>query len=223
MNKKLFGISALIMWSGMALRLLIDLFDLAKNEVPAHGLFGNYAAGISGAPARIFDSLSYFTIWSNIGVAIVVTMLYLNPSRDSKMFRVMRNTTLLMIALTGILYVALIAPYENVYGLNILANVFEHYVTPVIAVMVWVIVGPRGWMTFKGSWKLYGVPIIFLGFTLVKGAITHRYPYTFFNVVKYGYAPVLVTIGVIIAGAYLFIALLVWLDKFQMRKSIASK
>jgi hypothetical protein len=222
-NKKLFGISALVVWSGMVLRFAIDLFDLAKNATPTHGLFGGYVAGVSGAPARIFDSLSYFTIWSNIGVAIVVTMLYINPSRDSKIFRVMRNTTLLMIALTGILYVALIAPYEKVYGLNIVANVFEHYVTPMVAVIVWVIAGPRGWMTFKDSLKIYVVPIIYLAFTLVKGAITHRYPYTFFNVVKYGYGPVSVTIGVIIVGAYLFIALLVWLDKFQMRKAASTK
>jgi len=222
MNKKLFGVSAIIMWAGMAFRLVIDLFDLAKNAPAAHGLFGNYASGIAGAPARIFDTLSYFTIWSNIGIAIVTTLLFLNPDRDSKMFRAMRNTTLLMIVLTGVLYAVLIAPVQQVYGLNVPANILEHYVSPVLALVVWLVAGPRGWMTFKDSLKIYVIPIIFLAYTFVRGAITHRYPYTFFNVVKYGYSPVLVTVGVIIVGAYLFIALLVWLDKYRSNKSARS-
>jgi len=222
MNKKIFGWSALVMISGLGLRFAIDIFDLAKNEPATMGLFGHYLSGLSGAPARVFDTLSYFTIWSNIGIAIVTTMLFLDPQRDSKLFRTMRNTTLLMIVLTGLLYAVLIAPTAKVYGLNAFSTILEHYVTPVVALAVWLIAGPRGWMTFRESLKIYVVPLVFLIYTLVRGAITHTYPYKFFNIVVYGYQPVLITMTVIIVGSYPFIALLVWLDKARSGHSVQS-
>ena len=222
MNKKLFGWSALIVISAMVFRFTIDIFDLAKNAPATRGLFGHYTSGFSGAPARVFDTLSYFTIWSNIAIAIVLTLLYLNPKRDSQLFRTMRNTTLVMIVLTGVLYAVLIAPYEKLYGLNTYSTILEHYVTPVLALVGWLIAGPRGWMTYKESLKIYVVPIIFLGYTLVRGAITHTYPYKFFDVAVYGYQSILITMLIIIVGSYLFIVPLIWLDKWRGGSSLQS-
>ncbi len=214
-RKSLFGINALSAWIGLGMSTFIELFGLVETKYSGEssptsqfGHQGDYAAGLAGAPERLIDLFSYFTIWSQIVVGVVMTLLYLNPGRDGKLFRVFRIDSILMITVTGVVYNLLLGPNYPPQGLNQISSPIQHTITPLITVLVFVIAGPRGWFTLKNVVVSLVLPIVYVSYTLFRGAIIGKYPYDFFDVVSFGYASVLIFVmgilfaSIIVAGMY---------------------
>jgi len=214
-RKSLFGINALSAWIGLGMSTFIELFGLVETKysdgrspTSQFGHQGDYAAGLAGAPERLIDLFSYFTIWSQIVVGVVMTLLYLNPARDGKLFRVFRIDSILMITVTGVVYNLLLGPNYPPQGLNQISSPIQHTITPLITVLVFVIAGPRGWFTLKNVVAALVLPIVYVFYTLFRGAIIGKYPYDFFDVVSFGYASVLIFVmgilfaSIIVAGMY---------------------
>jgi len=81
-----------------------------------------------------------------------------------------------------------------------------------------VIAGPRGWINLKNILAALVVPIVYVFYTLFRGAIIGKYPYDFFDVVSFGYAYV-VTFVMGILFASLIVAGIYWgIDKALTRK-----
>jgi hypothetical protein len=224
-KRNLFGINAASAWLGFGMSFLIELFGLVKTpdngEPPITSLFGHvgdYANGLAGAPERLVDLFSYFTIWSQIAVGIVMTLLYLNPARDGKIFRIMRIDTVLMITVTGVVYNLLLGPNYPPQGLNQISSPIQHTITPLITVLIFVIAGPRGWFNLKNVLAALVLPIVYVFYTLFRGAIIDKYPYDFFDVVMYGYANVIIFVmGILMAS--IIVAALYWaIDKALTKK-----
>jgi len=224
-KRNLFGINALSAWIGLGMSTLIELFGLVETKysdggspVSQFGHQGDYVSGLAGGPERLFDLFSYFTIWSQIMVGVVMTLLYLNPARDGKLFRVFRIDSILMITVTGVVYNLLLGPNYPPQGLNQISSPIQHTVTPLLTVLIFVIAGPRGWFSLKNVAKALVVPIIYVFYTLFRGAIIDKYPYDFFDVVSFGYAYVLVfVLGILFAS--IMVAGIYWgLDKALTKK-----
>ena len=209
----IFASAAVLGWLGTGLSILYDAFYSPHAVSSATGLFGNYQAGVVGSLSRVADDLSYFTDWSNIAIAVVWTLLFLNPDRDTPLFRAARNTALLMITITGLLYALLIASTEHITGaFHLFTNTMEHYINPPLAILVWLVAGPHGWFRWRDLWKIYPVPAVYLLYTLVRGSITHTYPYDFFNVVQHGLGNVLISMVTIVGEATAIAALFIGVD-----------
>ena len=228
-KRNLFGINALSAWLGFGMSFLIELFGLVKTPKYADepvtslfGHFGDYADGLAGAPERIIDLFSYFTIWSQIAVGIIMTLLYLNPTRDGKLFRVMRIDTVLMITVTGVVYNLLLGPNYPPQGLNQISSPIQHTITPLITVLIFIIAGPRGWFNLKNIVAALVLPIVYVFYTLFRGAIIDKYPYDFFDVVVNGYANVIVfVLGILFAS--IIVAVFYWgIDKALTKKPTAT-
>ena len=217
-KRLVFAVAAGLAWLGTTMRVIHDLYVTPGSSVAVRGLFGPYRSGLVGGLQQVFDDLSYFTHWSNLAIAVVWTALALDPSRDTPVFRVARNTALLMITLTGILYALLIAPTDHVTGwFNVLDNTIIHYINPVVALLVWLGSGQRRWFTWRHAWKMYIVPLGYMGFALTRGALTHTYPYSFFNVTQYGYQGVLTTMVVILIGSTAVVVMFIEADRLLSR------
>jgi len=215
-----YTVAAILAWLGTGARVLHDLVSSPRAVEATVGLFGNYQGNFTGSLERVFDDLSYFTHWSNLAIAVVWTMLALDPTRNSPLFRAARNTALVMITMTGILYVALIAPTEVVTGwFNVTVNIIIHYLNPPLAVLVWAIWGPRGWFRWRDVWRIYPLPLAYLGYTLARGAVSHTYPYAFFNVGLHGYLNVSVTMVTIIGESLVLVALFVGADRWRTSRT----
>ena len=202
--KRLFGINAFIAWLGYVMVQVVNIFGLVPQTTPydpSSNLFGGHAEGLAGAFGRVYDSHGYFTTWSNIVVAITLTALYLNPERTGRIFNRLRNTGLLMITMTMVLYHLLLAGVANPESWYAVTNMLQHYITPVVTILVWAVAGPRGRFSLSDTFAVFIIPIAYLAYTLLHGAIASVYPYGFFNVIEYGYASVLMLmLGVIVAG-----------------------
>lgn len=207
-RKYSFGLVALSAWIGFGLSFVIELFGLVKTKaydppVPTSqfGHVGHYADGLAGAPARLADLLSYFTIWSQIVVGVVATLLFLNPNRDGKWFRIAYLDAVLMITVTGVVYNLLLGPNYPPQGLNKISSPIEHTWTPILMVAAFLIVGPKGWIKARIIPKVIVLPIIYVIYTLIRGAIIDMYPYDFFDVVSYGYSYVITFVLGILAAS----------------------
>ncbi len=227
-RKNLFGLNAFSAWLGFGLSLLIELFGLVKPiqydpPVPASqfAYIDRYAEGLAGAPLRLIDLLSYFTIWSQIVVAIVMTLLWRNPARDGKWIRVFRIDALLMITVTGVVYNLLLGPNFPPVGLNKISSPIEHTITPILTVFVFFVAGPRGWFNKKTMLAALALPISYIFYTLIRGALIGAYPYDFFDVISYGYAYVIIFVLGILAASLVVMALY-WAFDRRLTKKEAS-
>ena len=216
--KALYGINVISAWIGFGGSFIVNTFDLVpEGKIDPH-LFGPHSPGMAGALTRVIDLFGYFTIWSNALVAFTITALFLNPNRADQRFKLLRNTSLLMILMTGILYHLLIAPTAHPESWNVYTNAFQHYLTPIITVLVWLLIGPRNWFNFRMTISVFAIPTAYLLYTFIRGAIISRYPYGFFDVIEYGYVSVGTTLIMIYIAGYVLALIFLGLDKALSRK-----
>ena len=213
-----YAVNAGIAWFGIAATLLISALDGYARVAVEPGLYGDTAPGAAGALARVVDTLSYFTIWSNIVVAASVTLLLARPLRDTRTIRVLRLSGLLMITVTAIVYQVLLAPSIDVTGWSLLTDPVLHVVTPLLTVAVWVVWGPRGWITRREVPLALVVPLIWIGWMLVRGAAVHAYPYDFANVDDLGYTSVATTLFFILVFGLVVAAVFWGLERLLLRR-----
>jgi hypothetical protein len=187
----LFAINALLAWIALAMSTFIDGTDLYHYTGGTPGLFGDNTSAFG----RLLDEYSYFTVVSNLLVAVILTILVFKPSGHGNVFKVLRLDTLLMITVTGIVYWVLLAPTSNPQELNRITDLLFHTLVPIFTVVVWLVVGPRDWIRWWMIFAALIVPLLWAVYTLVRGSIINAYPYDFINVSKYGLGPVLTTIG----------------------------
>jgi len=154
---------------------------------------------------RVIRFVGYFTVLSNLLVA--GTSWTVASSRSplaSRFARILYVDALVGIAVTGIVHWVLLRPLLSLEGADWWADKLLHVAVPLLAVLAWVAVGPRGLVRASEIGWAVLPPIVWLGYTLVRGAATGFYPYPFLNADHHGYPAVLATcVGV----AGLFVAL----------------
>ncbi|CAA9369688.1 MAG: hypothetical protein AVDCRST_MAG32-491 [uncultured Nocardioides sp.] len=188
--RRAYALNAAVAWLGVVLTVLLSGLGWYRPAPLEPGLYGDTPLGAAGAVPRLVDTLSYFTIWSNIAVAVSVTLLALDPVRDTVARRVLRLSSLLMITVTAIVYQVVLAPAIDVAGWSLLTDPILHALTPLVTVVVWAAWGPRGWVTARLVPGALAVPFLWIVWMLARGAMVDAYPYGFANVAELGYAVV---------------------------------
>lgn len=213
-----FAINAGLAWVGVVLVLALSALDqFTGGPAPLPNLYGHHPDGLAGVISRVADTLSYFTTWSNIVVAIALTLLARQPLADTPWRRVLRLDSLLMITVTAIVYAVILSPLDPRIGWSKVTNPWQHILVPAVTVLVWLIWGPRGWIAGRTVVRAMVIPLTWVGWMLVRGAVIGAYPYGFVDVISLGYAKVFVTLMVIL-GFGLTVAALYWgLERLLLR------
>jgi hypothetical protein len=157
--------------------------------------------GAVSIPVRFIRLFSYFTVDSNIVVAIVCVLLVADPRRQGRWWDALRLNALLAITITGIVYAAVLAPLIQLTGWAQAANVGFHYIVPWAMVAGWLVFGPRPrfrWGTLAAAFIL---PIVWLAYIFVQGPFTRWYPYPFLDVTTIGLGPALVNAVLVLVFA----------------------
>jgi hypothetical protein len=156
---------------------------------------GTHVAPSTGAApsslTRVIRFLSYFTVESNIVVALVAFTLFSRPNRDGGGWRVLRLSSLVGITVTGIIYATLLRPIVHLHGAAKLTDVAFHYVVPLFCVVGWLLFGPRPRINESTLYGSLAWPIAYVIYTLLHGAATSWYPYPFADAKVIGYVPAL--------------------------------
>ena len=220
----LYGVNAAVAWSTVLLSFTLNITGFySKNVNPeAPTLLGNVVGGQDQPWERLFDWLTYFTILSNIVVAVVMTALLLRPGwfeRDDakgRVWRALRLDSVVMILVTGIVYNVLLAEGPKT-GIDWLNNFQQHVLNPVVTLFVFAVAGPKrlaGWRTALDAMVL---PLLWSAYALLRGQVIGAYPYFFLNVAELGLVSVLLFIAQILVFALLLCAGLLLIDRITSR------
>jgi hypothetical protein len=165
--------------------IVVELVLVANGHNPL------LATDVPPAATRVVRFFSYFTIESNLLVAITSALLAMRPGRDGRLFRVLRLDALFGITITGIVYAVLLAPQHDPHGINAATNAGLHYVVPALAVVGWLLFGPRPRIDETTLLLALIWPALYIAYTLAHGAASDWYPYPFIDAAHLGYATAL--------------------------------
>lgn len=160
--------------------------------------------GEPSLPVRLGRLASYFTIQSNLLVAVAAVTLARNPHQDGRWWRTVRLAGTVGITVTGLVHFVLLRPLLDLDGWDRAADKLLHLVVPVLAVVGWAVFGPRPRVTLREVRRAIVWPLVWLAWTLAVGAISGWYPYPFLDVDVEGWGRVLAASG---AVTVLFLAL----------------
>ncbi|WP_410572685.1 Pr6Pr family membrane protein [Amycolatopsis sp. cmx-4-61] len=174
------------------------------------GLVTQVVATASDPDGRVANLLCFFTIESNLLVTLNSALVALGAARG-RLFTVLWLDALAGIVVTGIVYQVALAGLYELHGLSLFSDTMLHKVTPILFVLGWLLVGPRGALTWRTVWWSLLYPLAWLAFTLPRGALTGFYPYPFVDAAALGYGQVTlncVFIGLfftaLVTGAFLY-------------------
>lgn len=123
--------------------------------------------------------IGFFTILSNIGVALIATAIAFGKDDGPAGSRA-RLMGLTAIVTVGIVYSLLLRSTWNPTGLQKIADMALHDVTPILFAMLWVL-APHGELKWNDvKWALVP-PALYLAYALGRGAIDGWYAYWFLN------------------------------------------
>jgi len=145
---------------------------------------------ITSIPEIIIRYFSYFTILTNLLVAICCTALLTNRNSKIKSFFSRQNTltaVAVYITVVGLVYNSILRFLWNPQGLQWIVDELLHSVIPLLFIVFWLLIVPKGKFQWKNvlAWLLY--PLIYLVFVLLRGLPSSFYPYPFIDVDKIGY------------------------------------
>ncbi|WP_210593637.1 Pr6Pr family membrane protein [Streptomyces sp. GESEQ-35] len=181
-----------------------------------------------GSPVRV---LSYFTIQSNILLALVLALSARRAwTARRPLPSALTGATLLYIMVTGLVYHVLLANAASPFsmtgetaaptGVQAITNQVLHTVTPIAAVVDWLLLTAPGRLHLRqaATWLLY--PLAYLAFSLTRGELIvpgtpARYLYPFLDVDQHGYKSVLGNALLLGLAMYALAIFLVVLDHIR--------
>jgi hypothetical protein len=168
---------AVVAWIGILLQLGISAQHSAHNG-------GSMLKGILLA-------LCYFTVLTNIFVAIIATRLALGRATKGVLSApgTLAAATV-YILVVGLIYSLLLRSLWAPVGLHKLADEILHDVTPILFVVWWVLFAPKRGLRWSQplKWLLY--PLVYFAFAVALGVSTGRYLYPFADITRLGLASV---------------------------------
>ena len=120
------------------------------------------------------------------GITVVAYLLTRNPRRTGGVFQAFRLGSLVMISITGVIYALVLAPLWDPTGWQKVADQTLHYAVPVLAVLGYLLFGPRPEFSWGALWRSVLIPLSWVIYTLIRspfisytrnGDTRHWYPY----------------------------------------------
>ena len=151
--------------------------------------------------------LSYFTIQSNlIGSAVFLIGAARWRAPRSRTFDLVRGGSTLYLTVTLVVFAILLSGTDVDTAIP-WVNSVVHEVMPIAVIVDWLIDPPPGGVAFRESLSWLGYPLVWLAYTLVRGALVGWYPYPFLDPANGGYG----TVGLYVVAILVFGVVLCWL------------
>lgn len=184
----------------------------AELLVAAVALTGLCLQFVTTALERIPQLFSYYTIQTNLMVAVLMLVRLLMKQADSRKFDIWTTAVALWITVTGLGYHTLLAARYEPQGLAAVANAFIHTITPLSMLFYFLLISQPGQRN-RFAWLSY--PLIYVMGSLVRGSVDGFYPYWFLSPNEpypkgIGSLTNVLLLSVVFAGVYLLIGQLFW-------------
>jgi len=158
----------------------------------------------------IIKFFTFFTILTNIIVAITFSSIYFKINRALKNFfsqpKVLTAVTV-YITIVGLVYNLILRFTWQPQGLQMIVDELLHTVIPIYFIIFWLKFVSKEELEWKNifPWLLY--PFIYLLYIMIWGHFINQYPYPFINVMELGYEKVLIN-SILLFITFLIMSLL---------------
>jgi hypothetical protein len=191
---------AVIAWSAV----LVQIVSVAK------GMVSDGRSPILG----VINTLSYFTILTNLLLAIVTTACFLRGDADTLLTRPSTQSAVaLYIFVVGLIYTLLLRAIWNPTGLNAILDTALHDVTPVLYLLYWFLFVPKGTLRWNMPFYWLAYPVLYVVYCILRGSLTGLYPYHFVDVTILGYPRALLNTALLLLGFWILGLVLVAIDR----------
>ena len=183
----------------------------------------NLNSGVAPAFEIIIRYFSFFTLISNLLVAICCTALIFLPVGSKQFFSrpQIQTAITLYILIVGIIYNIVLRSLWEPKGMQLVVDELLHSVIPVLFFIYWFLLVPKQQLQWSIFWPWLIFPLAYLAFILVRGSFSGFYPYPFLEVNKLGLSWVLLN-SVGITVVFLVISLiLIGIAKWQVKSKTA--
>jgi len=230
-----YAVNAASAWLGLAVSVAINLSGAYRKPILDSSRYGYNKGAVAPLAEGFFDWVSFFTIWSSVVVGIALAALWLR-TRQSPPAAASSPTTeadwpaplprwladlwlsgLVMVTVTGLVFNLVLSSQATQEGWDNLANSLLHQVTPVLSVVVFGVIGPRGQLRWSTVGRAIIIPLAWVLWMLGRGAMTGTYPYGFIDIVDLGTATAMVNLAGVLALGLAVAAGFVGLDKLLSR------
>lgn len=165
--------------------------------------------GVAEGGMDLGNHFGQFTVLSNVFVAVVMLLNVARRDRPPRWEPELRGSAVVAVVVAGILHALLLGGLPAASGPVV--NVLLHTVVPTLAVLEWLLVpsarSPRWWAALAGL----AYPTLYLGYTLLRGAIVGWYPYDFVDpTVQDGYGGLVSSLAIVLV-AFLVVSAVVML------------
>ena len=201
---------AAIAWFALALQFYLEVMRSLGGGGSMGWIVANY--------------FSFFTILTNLAVALFLTISVLTP--ESRWGRFCLNAVpqtgiAVYIAVVGATYSLMLRHLWNPHGAQKLANVLLHDAVPVLYVAYWLIFVPKAGLRWKHAfWWLY-YPVVYMVYTLLRGVVTGWYPYPFIDVAALGFPRALGNGGLVLLAFFVLGLIAVAIGRWMRHRSAA--
>jgi hypothetical protein len=154
--------------------------------------------------------LSYFTIQSNlIAVAVFLVGVAWWRTAPTPVWELVRGASVLHMTVTFVVFAVLLSGTDVDTAIP-WVDAVVHQVMPLAVIADWLIDPPRQQIPFRTSLRWLTFPLLWVGYTLVRGAAAGWYPYPFLDPANGGYASVAAYIVAILVFGIALCAVIAW-------------
>lgn len=179
---------ALLGWGAVAIECVISLHkSLAEGR---------------GLAEALFLFLRYFTILTNIGIALLMTITAGRLSRGRPLPPAsLYAAALVYIVIVSITYEAMLRRLWSPQGVQFYTDMTMHDVIPLLSLWFWIAFAPKAPLGWGDPLRWLAFPAVYFAVTLGAGRLGASYPYGFLDPDKLGYTGVVVN-GVAFLAAF---------------------
>lgn len=193
LGRSIAAVTALVGWAALALQLAL----IIRNLGPVLG---------------VWRFVGFFTILTNIGAAVVASAIALGLNGPLAGARA-RLTAATSIALVGIVYSVALRAMWHPTGLQKVADMALHDVTPLLFLALWAASPHPGLQWREIGWALLP-PAVYAVYAMARGAIDGWYAYWFLNPAEQGAGALMASIAVLLCAVAAVAAVLVSVDRW---------
>lgn len=165
-------------------------------------LHKSFAQGRNLAEA-LFLFLRYFTILTNIGIALLMTATTWRLARRRALPPAsLYAAGLVYIVVVGITYEAMLRRLWSPQGVQFYTDATMHDVVPVLILVFWCAFAPKQPLHWTGPLRWLEFPAVYFAATLAAGLLGADYPYGFLDADKLGYPGVIGNAVAFLAAFY---------------------
>lgn len=149
---------------------------------------GRYGENLGGM-------LRFFTIWSNIGAAVIMAMIAAGRRVPPAVMAALATA----LAIVAVIYWALLSGIHHPQGYDRITNQFHHTIVPLATILWWLRYTPRCEPITRMVPIIMIPPLSYGVFALIHGLLTGFYAYFFLNLDEMGWPTFIVSNAVLAA------------------------